>query len=161
MLGRILALGLFVALVPGGVAEAAPQIGSDPARGIGQGAAGRIDSLAVAPIEVSAAIETAARADGRAEALARFESVLADRLGTTLAGTRKFTMVARDRLVGPLLDEQAFAGTALVNLQGVPCWQKSTLQSRMPLASMRRVMGSVTQSHEVQGFSLKKPRRRR
>ncbi|MCP4835343.1 MAG: PEGA domain-containing protein [Phycisphaera sp.] len=115
LLGRILSLGLFVALIPSVGVEASPQVGSDPARGIGKGAAGRTDSLAVAPIEVSAAIETAARADGRAEALARFESVLADRLGTTLAGTRKFTMVARDRLVGPLLDEQAFAGTALVN----------------------------------------------
>ena len=115
MLRQLPALGLLVALFPGVVVEAAPQVGGDPARGIGRGAAARTDSLAVAPIEVSGAIESAAKADGRAEALARFESVLADRLNATLAGTRKFTMVARDRLVGPLLDEQAFAGTALVD----------------------------------------------
>ena len=73
-----------------------------------------MDSLALVPVEVSSAIEASARADGRAESLALFESVLSDRLATTLAGSRKFTMVARDRL-GPVLQEQAFSGSSLVD----------------------------------------------
>ena len=91
-----------------------PQQGTDGTRGIGRGAASRTDSLALVPVEVSPAIEASAKADGRSEALARFESVLADRLSAALAGTRKFTMVARDRL-GPVLQEQAFSGSSLVD----------------------------------------------
>ena len=114
VLRRGLVSSLMAVLSLATVASASPQQGGDGSRGLGQGAASRTDSLALVPIEVSPAIEASARADGRSEALARFESVLGDRLATSLARTRKFTMVARDRL-GPVLEEQAFSGSSLVN----------------------------------------------
>ena len=111
---RGLVPSLLAALSLAAAASGAHAQASDESRGLGRGAASRTDSLALVPVEVSPAIEASVRADGGSESLARFESVLGDRLAAALAGTRKFTMVARDRL-GPVLQEQAFSGSSLVD----------------------------------------------
>ena len=109
---RVLSLMALAAVLPLEMAEA--QTASTPTRGLGRQADSRPDSLAVTPVEVAPAVAAAAAANQNAESLARFDALLEDRLGAALAGTRKFTLVARSRL-GTVLGEQAFAASGFVN----------------------------------------------
>ena len=99
-------------IMPLGTSEAQSPSASD--RGLGRQSGSRPDSLAVTPVEVAPAVAAAAAANQNAESLARFDALLEDRLGAALAGTRKFTLVARSRL-GTVLGEQAFAASGFVD----------------------------------------------
>ena len=76
--------------------------------GLGSGGADRPDSLAVGSVDIAAATEIAAEAEGNAVALARLQEGIEARLATDLAATRKFTMVTRSRL-DTVLAEQSLA----------------------------------------------------
>jgi hypothetical protein len=82
--------------------------------GLGGGAANRPDSLAVGPVDIAAATEVAAEAEGRAVTLARLQEAIESRLATDLAATRKFTMVTRARL-DTVLAEQSLAASGFVD----------------------------------------------
>ncbi len=87
---------------------------SDAQVGLGQGAANRLDTLAVTPVESPVSVTDAADRAGVGPALVRVEELFGERLGTSLAGTRKFTMVARSKL-DAVLAEQAFAASGFVD----------------------------------------------
>ena len=87
---------------------------SDAQVGLGQGAASRLDTLAVTPVESPVSVTDAADRAGVGPALVRVEELFGERLGTSLAGTRKFTMVARSKL-DAVLAEQAFAASGFVD----------------------------------------------
>ncbi len=82
--------------------------------GLGQGAANRLDTLAVTPVESPVSVTDAADRAGVGPSLVRVEELFGERLGTSLAGTRKFTMVARSKL-DAVLAEQAFAASGFVD----------------------------------------------
>ena len=82
--------------------------------GLGNGAANRPDSLAVGPVDIAAATEVAAEAEGRAVGLARLQEAIEARLATDLAATRKFTMVTRSRL-DTVLAEQSLAASGFID----------------------------------------------
>ena len=84
--------------------------------GLGQGAATRPDTMAVTPVESPVSVADAADRAGVGPGLVRMESLLGERLGTALAATRKFTMVARSRL-DAVFAEQAFAASGFVNVR--------------------------------------------
>jgi curli biogenesis system outer membrane secretion channel CsgG len=96
---------LCVALVPG---RAHAQ------SGLGRDAASRPDTLAVTPVESPVSVADAAARAGVGPALVRVEELFGERLGTSLAATRKFTMVARSKL-DAVLAEQAFAASGFVD----------------------------------------------
>ena len=82
--------------------------------GLGNGAANRPDSLAVGPVDIAAATEVAAEAEGRAVTLARLQEAIEARLATDLAATRKFTMVTRSQL-DTVLAEQSLATSGFID----------------------------------------------
>lgn len=82
--------------------------------GLGNGAANRPDSLAVGPVDIAAATEVAAEAEGRAVTLARLQEAIEARLATDLAATRKFTMVTRSQL-DTVLAEQSLAASGFID----------------------------------------------
>ena len=84
--------------------------------GLGRGAAERPDSLAVTPVESATSVQDAAARAGVGPSLVRVEDLFGERLGTSLAETRKFTMVARSKL-DAVLAEQAFAASGFVNVR--------------------------------------------
>ncbi|MHC4794818.1 MAG: CsgG/HfaB family protein, partial [Planctomycetota bacterium] len=82
--------------------------------GLGSGGADRPDSLAVGSVDIAAATEIAAEAEGSAVALARLQEGIEARLATDLAATRKFTMVTRSRL-DTVLAEQSLAASGFID----------------------------------------------
>lgn len=82
--------------------------------GLGSGSSARPDSLAVGPVELAAATEIAAEAEGREVALARLQEAIESRLSTDLAATRKFTLVTRSRL-DAVLAEQSLAASGFID----------------------------------------------
>ncbi len=82
--------------------------------GLGSGGADRPDSLAVGSVDIAAATEIAAEAEGNAVALARLQEGIEARLATDLAATRKFTMVTRSRL-DTVLAEQSLAASGFID----------------------------------------------
>ncbi|MAD18773.1 MAG: hypothetical protein CMJ52_00915 [Planctomycetaceae bacterium] len=82
--------------------------------GLGAGDADRSESLAVAPVDVAAATQLAADAEGRESPLARIREAIESRLTGDLAATRKFRMVTRSRL-DAVLAEQSLAASGFVD----------------------------------------------